>query len=133
MSGLAAFTEFLFVWTFTLARKLGWRQLNSTPFFKAIRNPLGVRIVQNWLAYRVACLTALMVYPCIISFALVHANSDSDSHAWPSLRLAFFVAAAKPAHDIGVVCSNAINILIEIVESEMKVFNFKQARHIIVH
>jgi hypothetical protein len=62
-----------------------------------------------------------------------HANSDSDSHAWPPLQLAFFVAAAKPAHDIGVPCSNAINILIEIVESEMKVFHFNQVRHIIVH
>jgi hypothetical protein len=74
-----------------------------------------------------------MVYPCIVSFAPVHANSDGDSHTWPSIRLAPFVVAAKPAYNIGIVCSDAINILIEIVESEIKVFDFKQARHISMH
>ena len=74
-----------------------------------------------------------MVHSCIIPFASVHANSDGDLLAWPSIRPAFLVATAKSAHDTGVVGSDAISILVEIMKSETKAFDFKQPGHSIVH
>jgi hypothetical protein len=43
------------------------------------------------------------------------------------------LATGKSAHDAGVVASHDINIIVKIMKSETKPFDFKQGGHIIVH
>jgi hypothetical protein len=62
---------------------------------------------------------------CIISSTLVHADSNGDSHALPFVRLTIAVTAQESAYYRGVVSVRTLDVLVEIVKSEMKAFNFE--------
>lgn len=73
-----------------------------------------------------------MVHPCIVSFAGVHSNRDGNFLTRPSFGLTLFVAAAEAAHDMCIVTSDTVNVIVDVVEREGMIFGFEQAGQIIV-
>jgi len=62
----------------------------------------------------------------------VHSNRDGDFLTGPSFGLTISVAAAEAAHDICIVASDTVDVLVDVMEREGVVFGFEQAAQIIV-
>lgn len=117
----APLTQIAIMWTSARATMIGLLYGDPIPFLEAVRHSLCVWFVQNRPTELVANFAPLMVDPGIIRCARVHAYSDCNPFAWPSVGPKGAVSAYESTHDIRVVRPGAVSRIVELMEFAMNV------------
>lgn len=113
------------MWAFASPREGRRLHIHTTPFLQAICDPVRVRSIQNRLAQPLTPLASLMIDPRVVTSVGIHPYGDGDLLAGPAVGGARLVGALETTHDVRIVVSRVICVVVVAVERKLEVMLLK--------